>query len=148
MTLSDDLYRLAGRAKEAEQKAEQAQQKAAEDVRAAKIHLEKTVRDARASAEAQGTKLRESAQASQDKLSKWWNEQQEVWNEHLAKLRHDIDSKKAQHDVNRSERRAEDAEVDAEFAIDYAYAAIEEAEYSVLDAILARAEAADARSTA
>jgi hypothetical protein len=37
--------------------------------------------------------------------------------------------------------RADIAEDDAVFAIDYAYAAIEEAEYAVLDASLARVEA-------
>jgi hypothetical protein len=37
----------------------------------------------------------------------------------------------------------EDAEADALFAIDYAYATIEQAEYSVLDAIAARMEADD-----
>jgi hypothetical protein len=40
-------------------------------------------------------------------------------------------------------RRADDAEADALFAIDYAYATVEEAEYAVLDAISARMEAED-----
>ena len=39
-------------------------------------------------------------------------------------------------------RRTDSA--DAEFAIDYAYSAIEEAEYAVLDAILARRDAEEA----
>ena len=42
-----------------------------------------------------------------------------------------------------AESRAEWAETDAMLAIDYAYAAIEEAEYQTLDAILARREAED-----
>jgi hypothetical protein len=39
---------------------------------------------------------------------------------------------------------ADMAEADADLAIDYAYSAIEEAEYAVLDAILARREADEA----
>ena len=40
-----------------------------------------------------------------------------------------------------AELTAENAEDDASFAIEYAYAAIEEAEYAALDATLARMEA-------
>ena len=39
--------------------------------------------------------------------------------------------------------RADDAEADALFAIDYAYGTVEEAEYAVLDAISARMAAED-----
>jgi hypothetical protein len=40
-----------------------------------------------------------------------------------------------------AQRTADGAEADADFAVDYALAAIEEAEYAVLDATLARMEA-------
>jgi len=40
-----------------------------------------------------------------------------------------------------AQRVADGAEADADFAVDYAIAAIEEAEYAVLDATLARMEA-------
>jgi hypothetical protein len=148
MTLSENLYKLADRAKEAEQRAQQAQQQAAEDVHKAKADLEKTVNDSRVSAEAQGTKLRDSAKASQNKISAWWDQEQETWNAHLGKVRRNIDERKAERDAKKAETRAENAEADAEFAIDYAYAAIGEAEYVVLDAILARAEAEDAAAGA
>jgi len=145
--LSESLYRLAERAKLAEQKAEQAQKQAAGDARAARAELEKSVDDAGASAEAQARKLRESAKESPDKVSGWWEEQQEAWNVHLAKARQGIEQKKGKLDAKMAEKRAEDAEADADFAGDFAYGAIEEAEYSVLDAILARAEAEDVRSS-
>jgi hypothetical protein len=48
---------------------------------------------------------------------------------------------RAEIDVNRAEARAEGAEDDALFAIDYAYVTIEEAESAVLDAIVARNDA-------
>jgi hypothetical protein len=41
----------------------------------------------------------------------------------------------------RAQEYADQAEADASFAVDYAYAAIDEAEYAVLDAALARKEA-------
>jgi uncharacterized membrane protein len=61
--------------------------------------------------------------------------------EHVAKIREDVDAKRAEHDVDRAQRNAENAEDDATFAVEYAYAAIEEAEYAVLDAALARKKA-------
>jgi hypothetical protein len=70
------------------------------------------------------------------------------WNELVTKVRHDVDDKKAAHDAKRAEDRADGSEVDAQFAIEYAFAAIEEAQYAVLNAILARAEAEDARTSA
>jgi hypothetical protein len=48
----------------------------------------------------------------------------------------------------RAESNAENAEEDASFAIDYAYAAIEEAEYAVLDAALARKQADELAASA
>ena len=55
---------------------------------------------------------------------------------------------RAEHDGKRTDRQVGDgeADADAEFAIEYAGAAIDEAEYAVLEAILARASADDAAS--
>ena len=55
-------------------------------------------------------KLRDSAKASQDKISAWWDQQQEAWNSHLAKVRQNVDEKKAEHDAKRAAKRAENAE--------------------------------------
>ena len=134
MAVSDQLTKLAARAKEAEDRAAAAQGKA-------KADLERDVETARISAQEQAEKLCKSADAGKDKLSVWWNDLQRSWDEHLAKIRDDVDRSRAEHDVDRAARRAERAENDALFAIDFAYAAIEEAEYAVLDADLARMEA-------
>jgi hypothetical protein len=56
-------------------------------------------------------------------------------------LKEDMADRRAEHDLDRANKRAENAEGDAAFAIDYAVAAIDEAEYAVLDAALARKEA-------
>jgi hypothetical protein len=134
MALSDQLTELAARAKEAEDRAGAVQGKAKADVQA-------DVETARASAQERAKKLRESAEANKNKLSVWWYDLQRTWNEHVAKIREDIESKRAEHDVDRAQRRAEHRADDAVFAVEFAYAAIEEAEYAVLDAELARMEA-------
>jgi hypothetical protein len=61
--------------------------------------------------------------------------------ENLMRIRDRIDERKAEHDANKAGRRAEAAEADALIAIDFAAAALSEAEYAVLDAALARMEA-------
>jgi vacuolar-type H+-ATPase subunit I/STV1 len=134
MALSDQLTELAARAKQAEDRAAAAQGKS-------KAGLQADVKTARASAQERAKKLRESADANKNKLSVWWYDLQHTWNEHVAKIRDDIDAKQAEHDVDRAERRAEHRADDAMFAVDFAYSAIEEAEYAVLDAELARKEA-------
>jgi hypothetical protein len=134
MAVSDQLTKLAARAKEAEDRAAAAQGKARAD-------LERDVENARTSAQAQADKLRATVDAKKGKLSVWWNDLQRSWDEHIEKIRSDIEERRAEHDVDRAQKRAENAEDDAAFAIDYAYAAIDEAEYAVLDASLARMEA-------
>ena len=134
MVLSDDLTRLGARVKEAQDHAAAAGAKT-------RAEVEKEMAAVRASAEARADKLRQDAEEHKTKLSVWWHDLQRTWNEHLAKIRDDIEAKRAEHDGDRAQRRAEMAEGDAEFAISFAYAAVEEAEYAVLDATLARMEA-------
>ena len=137
MTASDNLAKLSERAKQAEEKAAKAAGQARAD-------LETTVNESRVSAQAQADKLRANVEASKDEVSAWWNDVQTSWGAHVEKVRASIDAKKEAHDVKQAERRADNAESDALIAIDYAYATLEEAEYAVLDAILARAEADEA----
>ena len=133
-TASDQLDKLAARAKEAREHADAARGKARAD-------LEQDVKTARASAQAQADKLHESADANRARISAWWHDVQRSWSQHVAALKENMADRKAEHDVDSANRRAENAEGDAAFAIDYAVAAIEEAEYAVLDASLARMEA-------
>jgi hypothetical protein len=136
MAVSDQLTLLSTRAKELEDRAAAAKGKARAD-------LEHDVDMARDSAQAQGETLRQTAAAAKGQVSAWWDGVQRSWNEHLAAVRENVDEKKAAHDLKSVERTADQAEDDAAFAIDYAYAAIEEAEYAVLDATLARMDADD-----
>ena len=67
MALSDDLTKLATRAKEAEDHAAAAGAKA-------KADLEQDVEQSRAAAQVQADSLRDTAAAHQDKISAWWHD--------------------------------------------------------------------------
>jgi hypothetical protein len=134
MTASDQLYKLAARTQELEDRAAAMKNKAKGD-------LEQDVEQARESAQAKADGLSKSAAASQGQLSSWSDNTQRAWNDHVNHIRDDIDEKRAAHDVRMAERNADGAEADADFAVNYALAAIEEAEYAVLDATLARMKA-------
>jgi vacuolar-type H+-ATPase subunit I/STV1 len=137
MTASENLSKLTKRAKQAEQKAADAMVQARSD-------LEKAADESRASVEAEAAKLQATVAASKGKVSSVWDQQQQAWNDHVAKLRQQIDQRTRDMDLVLAEDRAEGAEADAMFAIDFAYSAIEQAESAALDAILARADASDA----
>ena len=132
--LAVELTKLAARAQEAENRAAAARGKARTD-------LEQDIDSARASSQAQAEKLRARAEESRGSISAWWTDVQKSWDAHVAELRDRVDTRKAEHDVHVAQRKAENAEADAGFAIDFAYGAVVEAEYAVLDAALARMEA-------
>ncbi|HEY6638437.1 MAG TPA: hypothetical protein VIZ61_12210 [Solirubrobacterales bacterium] len=58
--------------------------------------LEKDVATARDSAQARSKRLGESVDASKDEISASWSDVQRSWNEHVAKIREDIEAKKAE----------------------------------------------------
>jgi hypothetical protein len=139
MSLSEELRKLADQAQEAEERATAAKDKARADV-------EQDVELSRAVAQNQAEQLREAADAGRGKISDWWDDLQKDWSEHLARVQQGIQDKKAERDLAKSERNADNAEDDAAFAIDFAYSAVVEAEYAVLDAVLARKEAEELSS--
>jgi hypothetical protein len=61
----------------------------------------------------------------------------------MTHVRHAVVRKKASHRATTRVRLAGEAEAAAKLAIGYAYAASDEAEYAVLEAILARANSGD-----
>ena len=85
------------------------------------------------------------AEANKGKISAWWDKMERSWHEHVAAVRKGAEERKAAHDAKAAERAAEQADVDASYAIDYAYTAIEEAQYAVLDADLAHRHADEPR---
>ena len=117
MALSDQLTRLAARAKEAEDHAAAAQSKA-------KADLETDVKTARESAQAQAEQLRTKVDAQKGQVSDGWSKVQRTWNDHLVEMRQDIHDRKAEHDLKKAQRSADSTEEDAAFAINFAYAAM------------------------
>jgi hypothetical protein len=134
MALSDDLTKLAARAKEAETRTAAARDEARAD-------LEREVASARTAAQEQAEKLRQAAEEGKAEASGWWTDVQKSWNAQVARVREDVEGKKEKHDVHMARVRADDAEGYASFSIDLAYSAVVEADYAALDAVLARKEA-------
>lgn len=134
MALSDQLGELSVRAKKAEDRAVKARNEA-------RTNLDHEVQRAQEELQTRRDDLRRSAEENGGKVAAWFNDVQESWDEQVEMVRRDIASKKAEHDQHAAQRRADAAEDDAAFATQYAYWAIEDAEYAVLDATLARAEA-------
>ena len=134
MSASEQLDRLADRAKQSEEHIEHAKHEG-------RAELKARVQQARESSEKRAAELKSGASGAKAKASMWWTDVQDDWNRHIDKIRKDVDSRKEEHDIKRAEHHAERTENDAETAVAFAYAAFEEAEYAVLDAILAREEA-------
>jgi hypothetical protein len=134
VSASEQLYKLADRAKQSEENVERAKEKGQAELRT-------QVHQARQSSQQRAAELKSDASDAKTKASTWWGDVQDDWNQHIATIRENVDDRKAERDVNRAEDRAESAEDDAEAAVDFAYAALEEAEYAVLDASLARLDA-------
>jgi hypothetical protein len=139
MAISDELTKLAARASEAEKRGAEAREKARAD-------LEQDVSTARATAQAGAERFRERGVSrarggNRAEISAWWADVQKAWNERVAAAREDIEAKKEEHDVRRAQPKAEHAESDARYWIDFAYTAIEEAEYAALYAVARRTDA-------
>jgi hypothetical protein len=134
MAVSDELAKLAIRAKQAEEHAAEAQVKE-------KADLQQEVETARASAQTQAKKLREKTDTEHGRVSASWHDAQQAWNRHIASAHEKLATKKAGIDATRAKRSADDAETEALLAIEWAFAAVDEAESATLDASLARLEA-------
>lgn len=85
--------------------------------------------------------LKTSSAAAKDQAGQRWSQIQETWKSHLAKVRSDADDAKANMDADRAERRAKHDEDDAAAAVEFAFAALDEAEYQVLKAAQSRQDA-------
>jgi len=134
MALSDQLSRLAVRAKQAEDRF-------AAGMTQARDQLEQDVQKAREDTQAAAEKLRSESAVASDEANAWVEGIQRSWSDHVAEARRRMDAKKARHDAKVAQRYAEDAEDYAEYMIALAYSAIEESEYAALEAALARQDA-------
>jgi hypothetical protein len=131
MTMSEQLSRLTARTKELEERAAAGRTKALSE-------LEDDVQAARDESRAKAAALRESVDNSAAEVSAWWTDMGQAWDKHVTRMREHLDTQKAAHDLKAAERDVEEANAYASCLIDYTYAAVEEAEYAVLDATLAK----------
>lgn len=137
MALSDRLTELAKRAKEAEDRSRAAANEAREQLRS-------EVEGASASARKQADELAQRGATAQVKASDWWGQVQNDWAKHVATVRDNLKSFKAEQDADAAQLDADLATADANAAVDFALSAVEEAEYTVLAATLAQMDAAAA----
>ncbi|MFG2937674.1 hypothetical protein [Streptomyces sp. NPDC048282] len=110
--------------------------------------LSAAVADAKDKAEQGAQRLKASGEQTKGHVTGAWNQVQTSWQEHVTAVRDKIEERKEERDVKRLRKAADDAEDYASDAISFAIAAVEEAEYATLDAVLARAEADDATEAA
>lgn len=140
MALSDQLTRLAVRAKEAEDRVAAART-------LTKDRLEQDVHHAQENTQTAIEKLRTESGEAAGRAQAWGEDVQQSWHEHLTQVHQRMDAHKARHQAKVAERDAQEAADYAEFTIDIAYSAIEEAEYAVLDAVLAGMDADTAEAS-
>ena len=130
MALSEQLSKLSVRTKALEDRFDAAKKEARAD-------LEQDVKAAREASQANAEALRTSIETSEAEVSAWWDDVARAWNQHMTTVRRHIDDRVAAHDLKAAKLYAEEADEYASYLIDYTYAAVEQAEYAVLDATLA-----------
>jgi hypothetical protein len=88
-------------------------------------------------------KAQERAASAEAKRQQWWSDARSSVDARFATMRAEADERRAEKDIKKAERHAEQAEQDAADAIDWALYVLDQAEYSVVDAVIARADADD-----
>jgi len=133
-TPSELLSELAQRAKDTEESAAAARAKNRSALEARRNAIETSMDHSKA----------ELAGTTEEGRSKW-GQMQSTLHKHFtdkrAGIKADLDAQRASIDAKRAVRRADHAESEAVLAVGLALDAIENAEYEVIDAVLARAEA-------
>jgi hypothetical protein len=103
--------------------------------------LKAMVDEARKNADMREAELRAKSTEVADEAERHWNDVRSDWDQHIQRIRAHLDAKKAEVDATFAEGDAEMAEADAYDAVQFAAAAAEEAQYAVLDAVMARRKA-------
>ena len=134
MALSEQLSKLSVQAKQLEDSANEVHTANKAKVEARLAELRTSLDDAQHDIDAQ-------AQADAEDVAAGWAEMQKSVSDGFASLKADMDARQAGRKAKRADRAADQAELDAADAIDWAVYALQEAEYYVL-------AAADARATA
>jgi len=132
--LSEHLAELSVRAKHAEDALAGAKKEAHDKIVARK-------EQARAAAAAAAEKVNNDIKSAEDTAARNWNAVRAKIAADINTLKADVAHKKHDLDAKRAQNYADQLEWDANVAIDYAAASIQQAEWAVLDAVAARAQA-------
>jgi len=138
--LSEQLAELSSRARNVEDAFAQAEKEARDKINARKAQ-------AIVSAQSAVEKINQQVKTIADSASRDWAQLQAKITSDMSDLAKYVAQAKHKMDIHRAEDRADFLEVDASFAIDYAVAAVEQAQLAVLDAAEARRVAEEAKRT-
>ena len=137
--LSEQLSELSDRVKKAEDFVTLARAKNRAALDSQRELLKSSIGEGKARAEA------ESAVA-QSKVQSWWDDARAAVYDQFGALHARLDERRAERDVKHAEHRADEAEEDALYAVQFAISVLDEAEYAIADAVIARADADDLAS--
>lgn len=131
---SETFTKVRERAKQAE-----------ENIKSADAKRRADLKDRVVKAHERAAKLADEIDKKSDEIgadaSALWQATKNSWNSHVQNLHDAVADKEAKLELHVAVRDAEHAENYAVSAVDFALAAIDQAEYAVLDAILARRDA-------
>jgi hypothetical protein len=136
--LSEKLSELALRAKQAEDSARAAQKETHDKIIARRDETRNAAMAAVQQVDADVKKIADDAERRTDAVKAKIAVD-------MQRLKAYVSEKKHEHDVKHAEKNADRLEEDAEVAIDFANASIEQARLAVLDAIIGRVELEQAR---
>ena len=132
--LSEQLSELAARVKTAEDIVSAANAKNGAALESQREQLKSSISKAKDQAKT-------DAAATTDQAQSWWDKTRADVDQRFDTLRAKRDEHRAECDLKRAQNRADDAELDAADAIDFAVYMVDQAEYTVVDAVIARADA-------
>ncbi|HEY2644600.1 MAG TPA: hypothetical protein VGI56_12675 [Galbitalea sp.] len=136
MALSDELSKLASQTKALEDSAESVKTRNDAQVQARIDQLHASLDSAK-------EEFEDDVTVANDKAAANWSAMQKKVSDHFDALHAKVAARNAGREAKHAERIADESELDAADAVDFASYAIQEAEYAVLQATLDRA-AADA----
>jgi hypothetical protein len=135
-TLSERLSDLSDRVKTVEDVAVATRARNRAALEAKREQLKSYIAESRTQVEA-------DAAERQDTMESWWDATRLAVDAKFAAMQAKREHHQAERDLRLAERRADDAELDAADAIEFAISVLDQAEYAVVDAAIARADAAD-----
>jgi len=143
--LSEQLADLSVRAKHAEDAVSAAQKEAHDKVMARREQARAAATAAAEKVERNIKSAGDSVKSAGDAAAKKWTAFQTKISNDLQSIKEGIAQKKHDLDVRQAEKHADRLEWEAGLSVDYAIAAVEQAELAVLDAVAGRMEVAQTK---